>query len=180
MSHFDTAFRRVVAIEGGYVDDPQDSGGKTRFGITERVARANGYDGDMRNLPLEVARNIYWRQYWAQLRLEQVAELAPSVAEEMFDTAVNMGTARAGVFLQRVLNALNNRGTLWADMVVDGLVGPVTIGALRAFMARRGPEGERVLHRALNGLQACYYVELAERREKDETFLWGWLRTRIT
>lgn len=180
MNHFDAAFNRVVLVEGGYSDDARDSGGATRYGITERVARANGYMGDMRALPLATARAIYRRQYWDLMRLDQVAEVAPSIAEELFDTGVNMGAQRAGVFLQRLLNALNARGSLWADMAVDGSIGPVTVAALRAFIARRGREGERVLHRALNGLQAAAYVELAERREKDEAFVWGWLRTRVT
>ena len=56
---FDTEFQRVVLIEGGYSDNPLDSGGKTKYGITEAVARAYGYTGEMRDLPLSVARAIY-------------------------------------------------------------------------------------------------------------------------
>lgn len=176
---FEAEFDRVVLLEGGYSNDPSDSGGATRYGITERVARANGYEGEMWSLPLDCAKRIYRRQYWDMMRLDDVSLLSPGIATELFDTGINAGTATAIRFLQRLLNALNQGGALWRDMTVDGQIGPITLGALRAYLARRGGEGERVLFFALNGLQATFYVELAERRATDERFLYGWLRTRV-
>lgn len=176
---FESAFQQVVMVEGGYVNDPNDSGGKTRYGITERVARANGYQGNMRELPLQDARDIYWRQYWEPLGLPGICSLSSAIAHELFDSAVNTGVPRAATWLQRALNALNYHGSLYADMAVDGVSGPVTHAALSDYLAHRGHEGETVMLRALNGLQAAFYIELAERRVKDEAFLYGWLRTRI-
>ena len=98
---------RLIAHEGGYVDNPADRGGPTRFGITETVARAQGYRGDMRALPEMEAADIYKRLYWLKPRLDAVAALAPTLAAELFDTGTNMGSTTAAGFLRRALNALN-------------------------------------------------------------------------
>lgn len=177
---FALAFDRVILVEGGYANDPADSGGETMYGITIRTARAHGYTGAMNALSLDEAKRIYKAGYWDPLRLDDVAEVAPGVAEEMFDTSVNMGIGRASVFLQRCLNVLNDRGNVYADMHVDGSIGPVTIAALKAYCAhRRGLTGQFVLLRALNALQGAFYIELTEKRVKNERFIYGWLRTRI-
>lgn len=179
VDHFEAAFARTVGIEGDYSNDPMDSGGATRFGITEIVARANGYDGDMRSLPFTTARDIYRSQYWNLLKLYDVANLSPPVAEELFDSGVNLGTGVAACWLQRALNALNDRGTRWPDIAADGAIGNVTLFALRAFLIQRGAQGQTVLLRALNSLQGARYIELAEARPKDERFVYGWFSERV-
>ena len=68
---------------------------KTRYGITEAVARAHGYSGPMARLPRDEAAAIYRRLYWLRPRFDQVAERAPRVAAELFDTGANMGPAVA-------------------------------------------------------------------------------------
>ena len=77
------------------------------------------------------------------------------------------------------LNALNRRGEDYEDMIVDGIVGGKTLMALKSFMRVRRRDGRIVLLRCLNGLQLSYYVELVERREKDEKFLFGWVNHRV-
>ena len=103
----DTLIDAVIDREGGYSNHPADRGGPTRYGITQAVARTNGYDEDMRVFPREQAEDIYRRLYWTRPAFDQVAVRAPKIAEELFDTGVNMGPAVAAVFLQRALNALN-------------------------------------------------------------------------
>lgn len=176
---FDTAFDAVIGVEGGFVDNPNDSGGATKYGITQRVARANGYQGAMQDLPLGEARRIAKLQYWDPLRLDDVAGVAPQVARELFDSGYNVGTGQAGTWLQRALNALNRQQADFGDMKVDGQVGAVTVAALREFLRRRPAEGETVLLRALNALQGAFYIDLAERRPKDEAFVFGWLARRV-
>lgn len=166
----------IIEVEGGYVDDPSDSGGETNFGITVAVARANGYHGPMRDMPREVAYDIYVAKYWDKVRGDQLAALSEHVAEEVVDTAVNMGHGRAGKFLQRSLNVLNDRARLYPDLVVDGGIGPATLSALAAYLEQRS---EIPLSRALNCLQGAFYIELAEKREKDERFVYGWLKNRV-
>ena len=169
----------LLEREGGYVNHPADKGGPTRFGITEAVARAHGYAGAMARLPRDEAAAIYRRLYWLRPRFDAVAERAPAVAAELFDTGVNMGPGVAATFLQRALTALNRCGKDYPDLVPDGRIGPVTLRALDAFLAARGGSGATVLLRALEALQGERYLRLAERRPANEAFLYGWLANRI-
>jgi len=180
MSAFDRAFEITVGVEGDYSDDATDRGGKTRFGITERVARAHGYSGDMRLLPFGFARDIYRDSWWNLMRLDQVAGVSEPVARELFDTGVNRGQSVAVIYLQRLLNVFNNNEQWYADITTDGLMGALTIAALRAYLARRGKEGERVLLVMLNALQGNGYVEIAERDKTQERFVYGWAKERVT
>lgn len=167
----------IIKREGGYVNDPLDSGGETMYGITVAVARAFGYHGPMDGMPRSVAERVYSAKYWDVIRGDGLAELSTLVAEELADTSVNMGPKRAGRFLQRSLNVLNDRSRAYKDLVVDGAIGPATLWALKMYLARRD---EATLVKMLNCLQGAYYVELAERREKDEKFIYGWFRNRVT
>ncbi len=170
----------LIEREGGFVDHADDRGGATRYGVTEAVARAHGYRGPMRYLPRDEALSIYRRLYWLRPRFDAVAERAPRIAAELFDTGVNMGPAVAATFLQRALTALNRQGKDFADLVPDGRIGPRTLDALNGFFAARGQRGgETVLLRALEALQGERYLRLAERRPANEAFLYGWLANRI-
>jgi lysozyme family protein len=113
MTNFPTAFTRIVALEGGYSDDPRDPGGKTKFGITEAVARAHGYIGAMQALPLDVAGEIYRASYWDACRCDN---LPWPLSLYVFDAAVNQGVQPAIKMLQRSL-----------DTVQDGLIGSQTL-----------------------------------------------------
>lgn len=176
----DNVINKIIEIEGGYVDDPSDSGGATKYGVTVAVARANGFTGRMKDLPLDTAKSIYISKYWDSLNLDSIVEIAPDVAKEIVDTGVNMGISRAGKFFQRSLNVLNNRGVFYRDIAVDGAVGKKSILALGAFMYKRGSKGEAVLVKMLNCLQGAFYVNLAEKRQKDEKFIFGWFKHRVS
>ena len=176
----DELIDELIEREGGFASHPADRGGPTRYGITEAVARAHGYAGPMNQLPRDEAAAIYRRLYWLRPRFDQVAERAPRVAAELFDTGANMGPAVAATFLQRALTALNRGGKDFPDLVPDGRIGPATIAALDAFLEARGAlGGETVMLRALEALQGERYLRLAERRPANEAFLYGWLANRI-
>jgi lysozyme family protein len=170
----------LIVREGGYVDHPADRGGPTNHGITERVARAFGYHGAMQDLPQSVARSIYLERYWEAPGFDKVSEHSATVAEEMLDTGVNMGPAVAGRFLQRALNVLNSEGKHYPDIVADGAVGRMTIAALRAYIGARGKDAHTVLLRALNAQQAVRYIEIAEGRPSQESFVHGWFLHRVS
>ena len=176
---FDCALKHTLGIEGDFSDDPSDSGGATKWGITESVARAFGYSGEMQDLPVSLARVIYQQNYWDLLKLDRISEISDDISSELFDTAVNCGVGFAGISLQRSLNAFNRNGRDYPDLVVDGLVGRMTVTAFRALIDKRGLDGETVLLRALNSLQGARYIELAESRPKDERFVRGWFLNRI-
>ena len=179
MNSFQKAWEETGRAEGGYVNNPNDSGGATNWGVTERVARKFNFTGDMRDLPKKTATQIAKKAYWDVMKLDDIAELSESVALELFDTGFNAGTSRAGKFIQRALNGLNRKGRDFNDLVVDGAIGTKTIESLKTFLNKRGKRGETVMMRSLNGLQVEFYFKLVERREKDEDFLFGWILHRV-
>ena len=180
MNAFDCALKHTLGIEGDFSDDPADSGGATKWGITESVARAFGYSGEMQDLPVPLARVIYQQNYWDLLKLDRISEISDDISSEIFDTAVNCGVGFAGRSFQRSLTVFNRNARDYPDLVVDGLIGRMTITAFRAFLDKRGLDGETVLLRALNGLQGTRYIELAEKRVKDERFVYGWFLNRVS
>lgn len=112
---FDIEFRRLVDREGGYSNNPADPGGETMWGVTARVARAHGYAGPMRDMPLSTARSIAKATYWDPLGCDQYDH---RVAALLFDALYNGG-----------------RPILWAQqaagVVADNLLGPATRRALQ-------------------------------------------------
>jgi lysozyme family protein len=177
---FDKEYKHLLGVEGEYSNHKSDRGGATMYGVTEAVARAHGYKGAMKDLPIMTAREIYKEEYWDVLMLDQIGALSPVLAHELFDTGVNCGTGNAGKFLQRALNSLNLRGQLYSDIGVDGRVGKMTVFSLKAFLDKRGKDGVIAINRLLNGQQAVYYMECAEKREANEDFVFGWVMNRVS
>ena len=183
MSHEvrDEAIKRVIGIEGGYVDDPADSGGKTNYGVTERTARRWGYMGPMTAFRTVDAYHLYIDMFWDEMGCDRLTAMGlTKTAGELFEIGVNTGTGRAVRFLQKALNGLNNGQTYYDDITVDGVWGGKTEEAVRGLMRRRKVEkADEVLETVLNCQQGDFYLDLVARREKDERFLWGWLNERV-
>ena len=175
----ETLIDDVIGREGGYSNHPADRGGATRWGVTESVARAHGYRGDMRSFPREEAVAIYRRLYWERPRFDQISAQAPRIAAEMFDTGVNMGPATATGFLKRALNALNRGEADYNDIGTAPIIDAPTLAALEAFLNKRAPQGETILMKAIEALQGERYICLSEARPANEAFLYGWLANRI-
>lgn len=177
--NFETIIDGLIGREKGYVDHPSDKGGPTNFGITLRVARANGYTGAMQDMPETLARAIYRKRYIAEPCFDKVVLIDEPVGYELIDTGVNMGPSRASEFFQRWLNGMNKQGSQYADVFVDGRIGEVTLDAFRAYRRWRGAEGSAVMVCALNCTQGERYLELAEANATQEDFLYGWIRSRV-
>lgn len=167
---------KIIKAEGGYVNDPSDSGGETNFGITRKVAHESGYRGPMRDMPRQFAFDIYAARYWHSVRGDDLLVLSELVTAEIVDTTVLVGPGMAGSFLQRSLNVLNKGGSIYPDISVDRVVGSRTISALKSYLKNRE---ENILVKILNTLQGMYLFELAERKEKDERFIYGWFKNRV-
>lgn len=169
MKPFDYAFEQTLRLEGGYSNDSVDRGGKTNWGITEatlRDAYIRGLVGtrDVSALNREEARLIYKADYWDPLRLDSV--LSPTIAAEIFDTAVNMGRQAAVKIVQESLNYLGE------SLKVDGIMGIKTLGAINKWTTR----DERALFVCLNGFQFRRYVEIVGNNATQQRFARGWTK----
>lgn len=170
----------LAANEGGYVNHPSDPGGETNHGVTVGVARDYGYNGPMRYLPSELAKEIYVVNYIIKPGYLPLVEKEPVLALEIIDTGVNAGPGRAGCWIQQSLNYLNVRGRLYPDLKVDCTVGPATLAAFDKLRARYTPKGAcRMVVALMDGLQAQHYMKLADRKQSFEDFMPGWTRTRL-
>lgn len=148
---FNDAFEKLIGHEGRYSNNPADPGGETMFGVTVRVARAHGYFGEMRDLPLSAAQLIYKSDYWDAAHCEGLPE---SVRFDTFDAAVNSGVAQAIKFLQRA-----------AGVTDDGVLGPKTLAAVHAM-------DQQLLDKRLSGYRLKYMADL----KNWPDFARGWAR----
>lgn len=124
------------------------------WGITAATARRNGYVGAMSMMPRDTAATIDRNEYLVKPGFDLVHAVSPRIAEEMF-----------------ILNALNRQGKDYPDIGVDGRIGPATIAALSAFLAKRGVDGETAILRALNCQQGVRYLDITEARQQNEDFI---------
>lgn len=113
--NFDQAFTRLLGNEGGYSNNEADPGGATNWGVTQAVARANGYQGDMKNFTQDQAKAIYRKLYWDSIG---IVNLPTEVQFDVFDGAVNSGPTQSAKWLQRAVNVDD-----------DGVIGHLTIHA---------------------------------------------------
>ena len=160
---FMKALQFVLAREGGFANNPNDPGGRTMKGVTQRTYDAWRRShrlgpGDVREISDDELVAIYLRNYWQEARCDLVAESHPRVALCLFDDAVNCGVRTAGRHLQDAIGA----------SPVDGWIGPVTLSTLR-----RTPE-QYALERMLDR-RARYYKAIVAQRPKSAEFLYGWL-----
>jgi lysozyme family protein len=146
--NFDQAFERVIGHEGGYVNDPRDPGGETKYGISKRAYP----NVDIKNLTLAQAKQIYKRDYWDKCHGDNLPD---DVRFDMFDFAVNAGITAAIKVMQRALNV--------AD---DGIWGPKTTAAARAAAA-----SPQYLDKRFNGFRLKHYTSL----KNFDTFGRGWV-----
>ena len=114
MTDFTDALRVVLAFEGGYSHRASDP--ETNFGITRATARAHGYYGKMRNIPMTLVERIYRQSYWDACCCDELPEPLRLV---VFDAAVNSGVGQSIKWLQATLG-----------VEPDGRIGPLTMAAV--------------------------------------------------
>lgn len=165
----------VIGREGRYVNNPNDTGGETIWGITIGTARRNGYKGPMQKMPRSTAVAIYRDEYVVKPGFAAMLPISAPIAEKLVDIGVNCGPAVGAMALQRLLNALNNGGKDYPDLIADGQAGERTRSALTKFLAKRGAEGEQRMLTGLRGVQTERYLDITEKRPANEAFFYGWL-----
>ena len=129
LTEFDDIIQVVLKHEGGYVDDPDDRGGATNWGVTQAVYEDYvGYKCDkeeIKKMTQEVAEEIYFEKYWKPSRAEKLPE---EIRQTYFDMVVNHGQGGAVKILQQ---ACNNKRKPENYIAVDGGIGPNTIRAAK-------------------------------------------------
>ncbi|SJZ53744.1 glycoside hydrolase family 108 protein [Selenihalanaerobacter shriftii] len=161
---FEKAFEKILEYEGDYSNDEDDHGGKTKYGITEELARNVGYTGSIKELTLEKAKDIYYNNFWIKYNYNEIGD--DRVAIECFEQAVNMGPDTAIKNLQKAYNLLSNN-----EIVVDGIVGPQTLNAVN-----NNCEHKDALLKLLNIFQAEKYIGIVKNDESQKKFIRGWLK----
>lgn len=163
---FEAAFIFTVGLEGVYSDHPLDLGGATKYGITELVARQWGYEGNMRDLPLETAKAIYKELYWDKIGLDEIRN--PKLQELMFDAAVNHGQGTAVKLAQRAYNILNKK-----TIIADGIMGKNTRRALNSY-----PYDTQIAFMFLI-VRGGLYKDIVENKPSQKVFIRGWTNRMI-
>lgn len=183
----DSIIDGVVARESDkYTNDPNDSGGPTKYGITLRtLARFRRFPctaADVQALSRKDAFEVYRFVFVDEPGFDKIlsaATLSKAIAEKLIDIGVLCSPARASTWLQECLNAFNRQGKDYADVDVDGDLGPGTVRALVSYLSKRGRDGVTVLIEALQAKQGSYLLDLAVRRPKDEEYTFGWFLNRV-
>ena len=160
MDRFEKIFDYLLKVEGVYSDDKNDRGGKTKYGIIEEEAREFGYEGNMQDLTMDFAKNIYLKKYYLGNKLDKVAN--DKVALSICDWAVNSG--KNGIKnAQIAINQLTN-----ANLDTDGIIGSKTLEKLNTV------DPEKFLE-VYHNLQRIYYKSKVADDKTQERFLTGWL-----
>ena len=149
---FNDIIEKVLEHEGGYVNDPNDLGGETNFGITKRFYP----DVDIKNLTKEDAKQIYYKDYWKKNKCDKMPDQLKHI---YFDMCVNMGKRTAVKILQR---AAVNKGK---DIDVDGGLGAMTLEAIKNVELTR-----------VRAYRVKYYVDIVNKKPEQEKFYFGWFR----
>ena len=155
-TNFQTAILVVLRHEGGYVNDPTDRGGETKYGISKR-----SYPNvDIKALTVESATAIYHKDWWLPGPYELIVDT--KLATKVFDTAINMGAKRAYRFLQEAANACGGK------LIVDGIIGKNSIKAINSL------DSTAILN-AFRTRQEKYYLDLIKARPSQVKYKNGWL-----
>jgi lysozyme family protein len=178
MSFEDVYFKVTVSFEGGYVNDPDDSGGETYKGISRKshpnwpgwakvdaakaqvgtkasaIDRFLASDQGLKDLVAKLYKDVYWTP------LDGNPEFPDRIKQKLFDTSVNMGQRAAVKILQKALNLSGER------LAVDGFIGPLT--------RKTANEAKDVLKNFVK-CQSDYYRSLVAKNPKNKKFLTGWL-----
>jgi lysozyme family protein len=185
MADFKEAYDITLGNEGGYDNDPDDVGGETYRGIARKYW--SNWEGwqivdeakHEPNFPKNLANNEelnevlvpahYKENFWDKFDGDEIP--VQFLANELFDTGVNMGVSRAVKFLQTALNVLNRNGKLYPDIEEDGAFGKNTLHALNSYLST---DAASLLFKIMNILQGMHYIEYMKKDPVQEKYARGW------
>ena len=170
MFNINKAIEEIIVIEGGYVDDPDDAGGATNYGITQKTyARFLGVDEDwiylkhlIKSMPKSTAALIYKQNYYYDLKID----LLPSTLQaQVMDISINSGPNRAYKILQQAISELSV-----TKLVIDGKFGRkswATLDLLRKHL--------KSINNEMVDLRKDFYLRIIERKPSQVKYKNGWL-----
>ena len=184
-----TSFNKALSAEGLISNNPADKGGFTYKGISQTkhpswsgwkiidsilpslASKRRGTEGEVLNSNQQLnhlVQEFYHSEFWNKIQ----GDLLPSqlIADELFDSSINLGVPVASEFLQRTINLLNRNTHLYSDITVDGIIGSKTLAALNKCIS---VNSEKLVFNLLNFYQAKRYIEIMERDRTQEIFI-GW------
>lgn len=175
MSNFEKAIVVILRHEGGYVNNPNDSGSHTNFGVSLRFLAEHpslgdfDHDGDVdaddiKRMTIEDAKNIYKQLWWDKFKYGLISD--QTIATKVFDFSVNMGAKRAHILLQRALNS-----AFGLKLVADGVIGPNTLSVINLVI---DGSGEQQLLDAYCNIAWDFYQQLIRDNPKLAVFSKGW------
>lgn len=184
MTNFEKAYSITRKHEGGYSNDLVDKGGETYKGIARKawpnwhgwvlIDKTKKELSPVHRLDVELNKNqilqklvvaFFKENFWDYNKLDK---LPVKLAEEVFDTSVNMGQKIGPMFLQEALNLCNNNQKAYPNIKVDGLIGPITLQAISKSNVAR-------VYKTMNLLQGERYINILRNNESQEKFWGGWL-----
>lgn len=158
IGEFDKCLKRILKHEGGYVNDPLDSGGRTNLGVTQAVwEEFVGHpvsESDMRALTVEKVAPLYKVRYWDRASCDN---LPKGVDYVVFDFAINAGVGRSVKTLQSTVGS-----------TPDGIIGSQTLARINSFNAKE-------LVDKFSDARADFYQGIVARKPDQARFIKGWL-----
>ncbi len=167
MDEFEIAFNYLIENEGTkFTNDPRDSGGATKFGITQRsYERYVGHvvlSTDIRDMEMKTAKRFYFDMYWKGVGCEKITKLP--VAISLFDTSVLYGTFTTARMAQKAASLCSGD-----KLEMDGILGQKSIEVINSL-------DENQFLMAFNKLIVQRIDAVILSSQKNEVYRRGWMR----
>lgn len=197
LAQYRTSKANTLGHEGGFANVKGDRGGRTWRGVAEKIwgkeypdifrildEAGRKFAGDLKKMQAwlyahelleDLVDEFYHKEFWDK----QEIGLMPwqSIADKLFDAAVNCGPQEIGFILQRCLNMANRNELDWGDIKEDGWIGPVTRRNLATLIDKRSLRKTEILI-AMEHFQT--YRAIVRNDPSQEKFFWGWFNRLLT
>lgn len=171
---FEYAIKVILRHEGGFVDDKDDRGGATNFGVSLRFLESTGIDinddgdinvEDIQSLTLDDVKKIYKEYWWDKYDYGKISDRY--IATKVFDLSVNMGAHQAAKVVQAAVNELSD-----VSIAVDGVLGDISYTVINILVEKAKREE---LLAEIKDEAVYFYVSLAMEKPQFQKYLKGWI-----